>query len=186
MKVMRTAICLLVGLVVACGGGPSQAPASPSPLSYAQLAARPMKLPSVLAGQSCPVSPVTMLGGEASRIGTPMRLGFGHDPTPKGGLAFNKTVWDFSGAPVAGNAVLRGARIDGDGHLYFAGSGAGPQEVATITVTDSRGGQVSFYPQLRVPIDSTAAFFTYPTTSGCYAIQADSDSFTEVIVFKAT
>jgi hypothetical protein len=127
-----------------------------------------------------------MLGGEASRIGSPLRLGFGHDPTPRGGFAFNKTVWDSATAPLTGNAVLRGARIDGDGHLYFGGSGKGPQEVASVTVTDSRGGQVSFYPQLRLPIDSSAAFFTYPTASGCYAIQADSDSFSEVVVFKAT
>ena len=81
--------------------------------------------------------------------------------------------------------VLRGARIGGEGHLLFSSSRKGTQEAAITTVTDSRGGQVSFYSQLRIPIESTAAFFTYPTTSGCYAIQADSDSFSEVIVFKA-
>lgn len=183
MKVMRTAVSLVIGLVFACGGASSQVPSS-SPLSYQQLAARPLQLPVVSSGQPCPVSPVTMLGGEASRIGSPLRLGFGHDPTPQGGFAFNKTVWDFATAPLIRNVVLRGARIGGEGHLLFSGSGKGTQETAITTVTDSRGGQVSFYPQLRIPIESSAAFFTYPTTSGCYAIQADSDSFTEVIVFK--
>jgi hypothetical protein len=37
-----------------------------------------------------------------------------------------------------------------------------------------------------VSLQCNAAFYAYPTTSGCYAIQADSDSFSEVIVFPAS
>jgi hypothetical protein len=127
-----------------------------------------------------------MLGGQASRIGSPLRLGFGHEPTLAGAFAFNKTVWDFASAPSIPNVVLRGARLDGDGRLYFGGSGVGVQQEAGATVTDSRGAQTPFYPQLRIPMESTASFYTYPTNSGCYAIQADSDRFSEIIVFRAT
>ena len=183
---MRTAVFLVVGLVVACGGAPSQVVSSPSPSSYEQLAARPLKLPLVSSGQQCPVSPVTMHGGDGSRIGSPLRLGFGHDPTPKGGYAFNKTVWDFASAPLIRDVVLRGARIDGSDQLYFGGNGMSAQQVAATTVTDPNGGQMPFYEQLRIPVESSSAFYTYPTTSGCYAIQADSQDFSEVIVFKAT
>ena len=53
-------------------------------------------------------------------------------------------------------------------------------------MTDPQGGQEPFYSELRLSVDNNAVFYTYPTSPGCYAIQADSDSFSEVIVFKAT
>ena len=46
--------------------------------------------------------------------------------------------------------------------------------------------QLPLFSEWRLPLDSNAAFYAYPTTAGCYAIQADSDNFTEVIIFAAS
>jgi hypothetical protein len=184
---MRRALLVLVaGLVVACGGGAaSQQAASPKALTYQQLAARPLKLPTVSAGQTCPANPITLNGGTAPRIGTHVLLGFG-TAGPQGGYAWNKTVWELPPSSSLPIVLLRGGRLDGSGTLYFDGQGNGPSGAKEITVVDSRGGQTPFFSELRLPLDSNAAFYAYPTTAGCYAIQADSDGFSEVIVFPAS
>lgn len=187
---MRTVFgLLLIGLMVACTGGSAGPVASPSPLTYQQLAARPLKLPAINMEQLCPTSPVTLFGGTAPRVGAPVGFGFGvradGSPWPAGGYALNKTVWEFSGPPWFRHVLLRGGRVDGLGKLYFGGSGISNPDVNGIKVPDRSGGQVPFYPQLRLPVDSNAAFYLYPTTVGCYAMQADSDKFSEVVVFKA-
>ncbi|MHB8611240.1 MAG: hypothetical protein ACYDAL_02275 [Candidatus Dormibacteraceae bacterium] len=82
--------------------------------------------------------------------------------------------------------MLRGGRLDGSGALYFDGQGTGPTDAKEITVVDPGGGQTPFFGELRLPLDSNAAFYAYPTTAGCYAIQADSDGFSEVIVLPAS
>jgi len=114
-----------------------------------------------------------------------LRLGFGSSVGPQGAYAFNKTVWDFASAPLVRNVLLRGSRLDGAGSLYFGGVEEGRSDLAGVSVTDSQGAKVPFYGDLRLPIDSSAAFYTYPMTAGCYGIQADSDGFSEVMVFKA-
>jgi hypothetical protein len=184
---MRKALVVLVaGLVVACGGGvANQKPASPKPLTYQQLAARPLKLPTISPGQSCPGNPITLEGGTAPRIGTHVLLGFG-TAGPQGGYAWNKTVWELPPSSSLPIVLLRGSRLDGSGTLYFDGRGTGPSDAKQVTVVDSRGGQTPFFSELRLPLDSNAAFYAYPTTAGCYAIQADSDSFSEVLVFPAS
>jgi len=187
---MRIAVgVLLVGLIAACAGGSAGPVASPLPLTYQQLAARPLKLPAVNMEQFCPTNPVTLKGGTAPRMGTPVEFGFGSrndgSPWPAGGFAFNKTVWEFSGPPWLRQVLLRGSRVDGLAGLYFGGTGINEPDVSRINVTDAQGGQVPFYPQLRLPVDSTAAFYLYPGSVGCFAMQADSDSFSEVVVFKA-
>lgn len=176
---------LLIGLVAACASTSAVSVATPSPLTYEQLRARPLKLPAVATGQPCPASPVTMSGGVAPRVGSPLRLGFGNPVAAQAAYAFNKTVWDYAAPPWLRQVLLRGGRIDGQGELYFGGNGIGPTDVAGVAVTDAQGGPVLFFPELRLPVDSSAAFYLYPTTTGCYAIQADSDGFSEVIVFRA-
>jgi hypothetical protein len=187
---MRTAIAILVvGIVAACGGAGATLVASPSPLTIQQLAERPLKFPAVAAGQACPTSAVTLLGGTAPRVGTPIGFGFGvrsdGSPWPTGGYALNKTVWDSTGPPSQMTALLRGSQLDGQGALYFAGNGISNPDPSRITVTDVDGNRVLFYPQLRLPVESSAAFYLYPTKVGCYAIQADSGNFSEVVIFKA-
>ena len=180
---------MLLGLVVACTGGTAGPAASPSPLTYQQLAARPLKLPDVATGQPCSTSTVRILGGTAPRMGKPVGFGFGvrndGSPWPTGGYALNKTVWDFIQPLSPPDVLLRGRRVDGPGALYFGGGGISNPELIGITITDAQGHQVPFFPQLRLPVDSNAAFYTYPTTVGCFAIQADSGNFSEMVVFKA-
>jgi hypothetical protein len=187
MERTRTGLAaLVVGLVVACESTTAGPVATPSPLSYQQLGARPLKLPAVAAGRACPASPINLNGaGSAPRIGTHVLLGFG-TAGPEGNYAWNKTVWELPPSSSLPMVLLRGGRLDGQGKLFFDGEGTGPPGAAQMTVTDSRGGQTIFFSELRLPDDSNAAFYTYPTTSGCYAIQADSGSFSEVIVFTAS
>ena len=180
---------LLVGVLAACGGATAGSVGSPTPMSIQELAQRPLKFPPVAAGKPCPTSDVTLLGGTAPRLGKPISFGFGTradgSPWPNGGNALNKAVWDYSGSMMQLTALLRGGRLDGQGSLYFAGNGISNPEPSRITVPDPQGGQILFYPLLRLPVESNAAFYLYPTTAGCYAIQADSDKFSEVVIFKA-
>jgi len=151
------------------------------------LRARPLNLPVVAIGGPCPMSPVTLVGGVAPRVGTPLRLGFGSTLGPQGAYAFNKTVLDFATPPSSQALLLRGARLDGSGKVYFGGPGiTPPSEAGGISVSDPQGGQIAFYGELQLSVDGSAVFYTYPTSPGCYGIQADSDDFSEVIVFRAT
>src|SRR6266849_1553728 len=182
---MRTAAATaLAGLMLACGAGPPGVIAT-SPVTYSQLAARSLHLPTVDGEQFCPISRVTLIGGTAPRLGAPLEFGFGvradGSPWPTGNYALNKTVWEFSGPQSMPTVLLRGARIDGLGELYFGGNdnqGSG----ALVIYAD---GTMNFYSQLSLPGCSAGSFYTYPTRAGCYAIQADSDNFSEVVVFKA-
>ena len=184
---MRTvASALLMGVVMACSGnGTSQVTTNHPPLTYQQLAARPLRLPSLPPDRTCPTNSISLQGGTAPRIGTHVRLGFG-GAGPHGGSPWNKTVWDMPSVSSLPNVLLRGGRLDGPGSLYFDGDGNGSPEANRRTVVDALGAQTAFYSELRLPRDSNAAFYTYPTTSGCYAIRADSDRFSEIIVFKVT
>ena len=182
---MRCAlVVLLVELLVACGGGPPGVVAT-SPLTYSRLAARPLHLPTVESEQFCPISRVTLLGGTAPRLGAPLEFGFGMradgSPWPTGNYALNKTVWEFSGPQSMPTVLLRGARIDGLGELYFGGNGIHGSGARVIDAD----GTMNFYSQLILPGGTAGSFYTYPTKAGCYAIQADSDNFSEVVVFKA-
>src|SRR6266851_2191492 len=184
MLIRAAAATAFVGLLVACGGGPPGVVAT-SPRSYSQLAARPLHLPTVDGEQFCPISRVTLLGGTAPRLGAPVEFGFGvradGSPWPTGNYALNKTVWEFSGRQSLPTVLLRGARIDGLGELYFGGDGIQGSGARVI----DPDGTMNFYSQLSLPGGSTGSFYTYPTKAGCYAIQADSDNFSEVVVFKA-
>jgi hypothetical protein len=159
----------------------------PSPITYRTLRARPLELPIVAAGSPCPVSPVTLLGGVAPRVGTPLRLGFGNPVGPQGAYAFNKTVLDYANPPSSPEVVLRGGRLDGPGKLYFGGPGVTPNEAAAaVSVIDPQGGRAPFYGELQMSVGSSAVFYTYPTTAGCYGIQVDSEGFSEVVVFTVS
>ena len=183
---MRNAVgALLVGVIASCTGGGPSSTASPSPVTYSHLAARPLHLPTVDGEQFCPISRVTLLGGTAPRLGAPLEFGFGvradGSPWPTGNYALNKTVWEFSGRQSLPTVLLRGARIDGLGELYFGGDGIQGSGARVIDAD----GTMNFYSQLSLPGASAGSFYTYPTKPGCYAIQADSDTFSEVVVFKA-
>ena len=149
-------------------------------MSSPALLARPVNLPLVASGSSCPVTPVAQrnLGISDPRGKGPFYLG---GPMPKGDFAFNKMVWVLSdGAP--GPVLFRGGRLDGAGTLRFSGSRADPGEASA-----EPSGQLStgFYRAVVTPA-SGDAFYVWPATTGCYAIQVDGPTFEDVVVIRAT
>src|SRR6267143_1893 len=176
---------LLAGCGLAAGAPASSSPAgSPThPTASADartLLARPVKLPVVPAGSACPVSPVASrkLDITNPRGSGPFYLG---GQMPQGAYAWNKTVWvlvDGAQRPV----LFRGRRVDGAGALRFSGSSADPSDQG---VTPSGGVSETFYTSVIVHAEADA-FYVYPATSGCYALQVDGPSFQEVIVVFAT
>jgi hypothetical protein len=100
---------------------------------------------------------------------------------PQGAYAWNKMVWvlvDGAHGPV----LFRGRRVDGAGALRFSGSVADPSDTG---VAPSGGVSETFYNRVIVHGDADA-FYVYPATSGCYALQVDGPTFQEVIVVTAT
>lgn len=185
---MKRAImaCVLAPLFAGCiGHASSLAPSSTmSPTGTADVAtllARPLKLPVVPSGSACPL---TRVSGRDVGVGSPRGRGpfFMGGPMPLGNFPWNKTVWvlvDGAHGPV----LFRGGRVDGPGKLTFSGSPADPSDVG---VTLSSGGGVSaiFY-ELVIDRATGDAFYVYPATRGCYALQADGPSFEDVVVITA-
>ena len=102
---------------------------------------------------------------------------------PHGAFPWNKTVWvlvDGGQGPV----LFRGDRLDGAGRLQFSGSPADPSDKG-VTVSSNGGISAVFYERV-IDLGAGDAFYVYPTTTGCYALQVDGSSFEEVIVISAT
>ena len=110
-------------------------------------------------------------------------------PNPHGGFAFNKTVYALVRAK--GPVLLRGGRIDGAGTLKLDGPAADPHEPGE-TVTSNGGVTRTFFAAVLLPgalqADGSTGdvFYLYPTTPGCYALQADGDGFENIVVLVAT
>ena len=180
----------LATLLTGCGlaaGSPTSSSPTTSPTSVAAtpeaavLLARPMKLPAVQPGSACPVTPVASRQLEISdpRGSGPFYLG---GPMPRGAFAWNKTVWVLVDA-AHGPVLFRGSRVEGAGPLRFSGS---PADAADNGLSLSSNGGVSATFYQRVISQGVAdAFYVYPETTGCYALQVDAPSFEEVIVISA-
>jgi hypothetical protein len=148
---------------------------------------RPLALPSITAGELCPVSalhPITTpsFGGVALGTGparplaaAPMDathgilLGTGQR---EGWYGF-KTLW-FTEPSYQGPVRIRGARIDAPGSIAF---GEGPDLAELIfppgPTLNGRDGW------------RTAPGGTYVKLSGCYAWQVDGVGFSNIIIFRA-
>jgi hypothetical protein len=190
---MRRAVIayVLATLLAGCGQA-ADAPNSPSPTSSptsltaqpdaATLLERPLKLPAVQSGSICPVTPVASRKVDVTdpRGSGPFYL---DGQMPHGAFAWNKTVWvliDGAHGPV----LFRGGRVDGAGSLQFSGSPADPWDKG-LTLSSNGGVSATFYQRV---IDQGVgdAFYLYPATTGCYALQVDGPSFEDVIVIRAT
>ena len=101
---------------------------------------------------------------------------------PQGHFPWNKMTWILADGAL-GPVLFRGGRIDGTGSLKFSGS---PAEHSDPGVTLSSGGGITatFYEHVIDP-GSEGAFYVYPATAGCYALQVDGASFDDVIVITA-
>jgi len=181
----RTVVACALAIVLAgCIGHGSSLPTQTSPQATADAAtllARPLKLPAVGSGSACPVTPVTIQKVDVvdPRGHGPFYLG---GPMPQGNFPWNKTVWvlvDGARGPV----LFRGGRVDGTGSLKFSGNPADKSEIG-VTLSSGGGVSASFYERV---IDSGPddAFYVYPATRGCYALQVDGASFQDVIVISA-
>jgi hypothetical protein len=188
---------LILGLLLASAcaaatqAGPAAAPSSgaPSPtVAVAKLLGKPLQIPTVAPGVACPTTPIFdgQVGVARPRGGPWFFIG---GPDPKGGYPWNKTVYVSVGR--RGPVLLRGARLDGPGALEFSGEAADPREVGETL--NSTGGVTRTFFKSAVEVGTLQqdnewgdAFYLYPTTPGCYALQADGDGFESVIVFEAT
>jgi hypothetical protein len=178
---------LLTGCVLAtdppASSSPTSSPTSPTATHDARiLLARPLKLPAVQAGSTCPVTTVTSrkLDIADARGSGPFYLG---GPMPRGAFAWNKMVWVLvDGAP--GPALFRGGRVNGTGSLSFSGGPADPSDHGVTPSSD--GGVTATFYQRMIARGVADAFYVYPATTGCYALQVDGPSFEEVIVISAT
>jgi hypothetical protein len=176
--------CVLASVLASCTGHGSVLPSATGPQTTADTATllgRPLKLPAVQAGSVCPVTPVA---GRDIGIGNPRGRGpfYLGGGMPRGAFPWNKTVWKLvDGAP--GPVLFRGARVDGTGSLKFSGSPADHSERG-VTLSSGGGVTATFYERVIDP-GSEAAFYVYPATSGCYAIQVDGATFEDVIVITA-
>jgi hypothetical protein len=97
-------------------------------------------------------------------------------------------------AGYAGRLLVRGRRIDGPGDVAFGfwplGFGT-PAEAPGVPVvfkrTDSQGLTLVYQPELDIDAPaggrSDGHFWSFPS-AGCYAIQADGDTFTHVTVIS--
>jgi len=164
------------------GSAPTSTPTSPTATPVAiTLLARPLKLPPVQPGSACPVTPVA---NRDVGIGNPQGRGpfYLGGPMPRGNFAWNKTVWvlvDGAHGPV----LFRGGRVDGAGSLKFSGSRADPSD-ASVSLSSDGGVSATFHERVIDPGPENA-FYVYPATAGCYAIQVDGPSFEDVIVISA-
>ncbi len=206
----RTARYVVVALAVVnalagCGGTPgtrlpspakpTTASAPPEPAELAALRARPLRLPTLTAGDACPVTPAAPLD-PAPPAGHPLGTGgppttLGHAPLFPDAHYYDAGTrlpvrsghphpgWYVAKAPWAGRAGYRGwtlirtARLDGPGQ-------------ALIDLQLADGPFVSD----ALPVDVQAdwqywAGQTEVTNPGCYAYQVDGSGFSEVIVFRA-
>jgi hypothetical protein len=101
---------------------------------------------------------------------------------PQGNFPWNKTVWVLNDG-ARGPVLFRGGRVDGTGSMKFSGNPADKSEIG-VTLSSGGGLSASFYEHV---IDSGPddAFYVYPATRGCYALQVDGASFQDVIVISA-
>jgi hypothetical protein len=185
LEVMRLAViaCGLATLLAGCGNGSALLP-SMSPQATASavtLLARPLKLPAVRSGSACPVTPVS-----SRKVNVPDPRGHGPfylgGPMPHGHFPWNKTGWVLADG-ARGPVLFRGGRVDGTGSFTFSGNPADHAETG-LTVSNGGGVSATFYERMIDP-GSENAFYVYPATTGCYALQVDGASFEDVIVISA-
>jgi hypothetical protein len=162
--------------------GTPVATATASGDSWAALRARPVRLPTIAAGSSCPVVPgktVSPHFGPALGDGPLYPAGFGTEGVARlqganqeGGWYFIKVLW-VADPVYKGPALVRGGRIDAPGEVRFEG---GPDPARDLPLDPgtaiSGGGSWPNWPT-----------YTRVRGPGCYAYQIDGTTFTRTVVF---
>jgi hypothetical protein len=149
------------------------------------LAQRPLDLPKLAPGQTCPVTPTAeVLPGQKLPGGGPI---YPHATTDGGPLSYGgdaengwyymKVLWRSSG-DYKGPALIRGRQLGGDQELRF---GDGPSPSAALRFPVETGVRSEF--TVNGWRDNPS--FTRIKSPGCYAWQVDGLDFQSVIVFEA-
>lgn len=187
---------VVVGLAVlavsaGCTGHPparaATGVASTPTSSAASLLGKPLLLPKMATGATCPVTPVSnaRVPVATPRGGPNFYLG---GPPPRGGYAWNKAVYALVG--VHGPVLLRGGRLDGPGTMKFDGSPAAGNDPGE-TVSAPAGVTSTFHSAILVPGGNAQsgsaadALYIFPSSPGCYVMQADGADFEGSVVILA-
>lgn len=163
---------LLLGLSITLVGCNSSPQATVQPSARATpLGARPLKLPTLQPGSPCPISAQQdFAAGPGNKL-----PGYGFGPGPV--FLSGQTQW-FSGVyalilvspAYSGGVVVRGHQLDGTNGIPFRDQqGEGDVVIAPGSAGEWRswGSNISGAP-------------------GCYGLQVDGDTFSEIIVFSVT
>jgi hypothetical protein len=144
---------------------------------------RPLQLPSLGAGGTCPVSaaaPTVSYAGLAIGPG-PV---YAAQASPLALTSFIGSAWDggsvtWVAAPgYTGPVLIRGGELGGSGSVGF-GEGLAPEdELQLLTPSTKSTGEPAGAREW--------SSFARVLSAGCYAYQVDGTSFSEVIVFQAT
>lgn len=168
-------VCNLEGAVCSCPPNADSTCTHSLPASVM----RPLQLPTVAAGQPCPLTPrhpvkTSDFGGYALGPGPvePMSLG-GRSLGPDGWYDF-KTLW-FTLPTYTDAVLIRGARIDGNGPVGF-----GEDHPVLGHLIIPPGPTVNGQDGYR-----EAPGGTFVKSPGCYAFQVDGLNFSYAIVFVA-
>jgi len=187
----RVALAVVIGLFVAAAAATAVDPGSRDTWEPLR---RPLHLPKLAAGATCPVSrPDPRVDWDRTRMfGGP---GIGRGPVYPGLGAHSGLLWatryGFSGSPWFGDkvfwyvlpsyqgpALIRGRRLDGPETVGFNG-GKVPQPELHI----ARGETVTWDGQ--PPGTRGVPSSVRVREPGCYAFQIDGTSFSRVVVFVA-
>lgn len=180
-----------------CSFSPDQPPLSkttpsPSPVStgaFTALADRPMRLPHLAAGASCPQATL-------SRPSPDFGYGLGDGPVYAIGgqdlrsapSSVEKVLW-AANPSYTGPIRIRGGQLDGAHNLLFESSSGNEWRGAPAKVLQTPNGVFDLDSELdfQAPDNPTGApwrnwpSYTYVGSPGCYAWQIDGVSFTELI-----
>jgi hypothetical protein len=153
--------------------------------TWPMLAGRPLRLPGVSHGSPCPVTVAQSISaglGPALGAGPiyavmPNRLALRPESRSPDGWYQVRVIW-VSTQVYAGTAIVRGARLDGSGDLAF-----GPS-------TDGTDAELHLPSQAFVYSPGVPREWRqWPSElsirdPGCYGLQVDAETFSEVIVFE--
>jgi hypothetical protein len=170
-------------------------PVAADPAVTQGLMARPLALPTLPPGGSCPTTPMTTVtpgrgtgfsgSAPAQRAGHVYLAYTGRDmklravDRPKNGWYAIKDIWVVDGS-YGGPVLIRGGRIDRPGRLELNFSSALSRRDALLL--DGGAPSLQWDPSTRWWSVPTVA---YVRTPGCYAYRIDGTDFTTFIVFSA-
>jgi hypothetical protein len=178
-------------LISGCSLAPSQPPVSSTTPSASQMASstladltsRPMKVPHLAPGATCPQSKMSRASpysGDGLGTGPAYAITGGQDLVADPNVV-TKVLWVVD--PKYGGPVrIRGAQLDGVHGLLFE-AGGNHWSGAPVKTLERSSGAVNL--EAGTPTGAPWRYwpsYTYAESPGCYAWQVDGLSFTELIV----